>query len=372
MLTYPVVSVAILLAFLKIGEKNEGIKSPFLIVGILLGMTAVSALIGVLCVVIFKPDLSSLVGIMADESTLTALNNREALLKKPLDKMITDFISTNPFADLAGARSVSLASIVIFFSFVGFAFLSLKKSSPDDALKFQSMVEVAYKILMILVGFALKITPYGVLGLFAKISINLDLASISKLLNFVLISYLATFVMFIFHGFLLGITGTNPLSYYKKTFELLVFGFFSRSSSASIPLNIKTQVEKLGISPHNATISASFGSIVGQNGCAGIYPAMLVAMVGAGMGVDVSSINFILYLILVVTVNSLGIAGVGGGAIFAAIASLSVFEMPFAIIALLAGIEPIIDMARTALNINGAVVSSVITDKFTSNSSKDG
>jgi L-cystine uptake protein TcyP (sodium:dicarboxylate symporter family) len=224
---------------------------------------------------------------------------------------------------------------------------------------------------MTLVEFALKITPYGVLGLFAKISMNLDVASVLKLLNFVLISYLAIFIMFIFHGLLLSIFKINPISYYNKISELLTFGFFSRSSSATIPLNIKTQVEKLKISPHNATISATFGSIVGQNGCAGIYPAMLVAMVGAGMGVEISSLNFILYLILVVTVNSFGIAGVGGGAIFAAIASLSVFEMPFAIITLLAGIEPIIDMARTALNINGAVVSSVITEKITSSSSKD-
>ncbi len=366
MLTYPVVSLAILLAFLKIADEGGELKSPIYIISILLILTGISALVGIYSVILFKPDLSFLSQISIQESAIESLNQRENLLKKPFDKFITDFIPSNPFLDFTGARSVSLASVVVFCSLIGFAYLTLDKTAKNEALKFKSFIEIAYKLIMILVGFALKITPYGVLGLFVKLASTLQLTEVIKLLNFVLISYLAIFAMFVIHGILLLLFKINPINYYKKTAELLMFGFFSRSSSAAIPLNIQTQTAKLGISEKNATISASLGSSIGQNGCAGIYPAMLVSMVAISMGIEITTPTFILHLALIIVINSFGIAGVGGGAIFAAIASLSAFQMPFAIVVILAGIEPIIDMARTALNINGVVVSSAISQKITS------
>ena len=81
-------------------------------------------------------------------------------------------------------------------------------------------------------------------------------------------------------------------------------------------------------------------------------------------GIDPTSPGFILSLIAVITVNSFGIAGVGGGATFAAIAVLSTFNMPLTLVALLIGIEPVIDMARTALNVSGSVTASLITAKI--------
>lgn len=87
------------------------------------------------------------------------------------------------------------------------------------------------------------------------------------------------------------------------------FAFTSRSSAASIPLNIETQTDKLGNNPVVANFSATFGATIGQNGCAGIYPAMLAVMVAPTVGVDPFTVSYIATLVLVVAISSFGIAG---------------------------------------------------------------
>jgi L-cystine uptake protein TcyP (sodium:dicarboxylate symporter family) len=157
--------------------------------------------------------------------------------------------------------------------------------------------------------------------------------------------------------------GVNALDYFRKVWPVLVFGFTSRSSAATIPLNVETQIRDLGNHSSVANFSATFGATIGQNGCAGIYPAMLAVMIAPSMGVDPLNITFIVTLIGIVAISSFGVAGVGGGATFAALMVLPALGFPIALAALLISIEPLIDMARTALNVNGAMTAGTITDR---------
>ena len=109
-------------------------------------------------------------------------------------------------------------------------------------------------------------------------------------------------------------------------------------------------------------MSATFGTSIGQNGCAGIYPAMLAIMAAQVMGMPVD-LGFILQLIAVIAIASFGIAGVGGGATFAAVAVLTIMGLDITVVAILVSIEALIDMARTALNISGSMLSGVLTAK---------
>ena len=123
-------------------------------------------------------------------------------------------------------------------------------------------------------------------------------------------------------------------------------------------------MEELGVRPPVANLSATFGATIGQNGCAGIYPAMLAVMIAPTMGVDPLSLSFIAGLVAIVAISSFGIAGVGGGATFAALVVLPAMGFPVTVAALLISIEPLIDMARTALNVNGAMTAGVITNRM--------
>ena len=108
-----------------------------------------------------------------------------------------------------------------------------------------------------------------------------------------------------------------------------------------------------------------FGLSIGQNGCAGIYPAMLAVMIAPTVGINPLSPGFIATLILVVAISSFGVAGVGGGETFAAIIVLSAMDLPIALAGVLISVEPLIDMGRTALNVSGSMVSGVVASRAT-------
>lgn len=196
-----------------------------------------------------------------------------------------------------------------------------------------------------------------------KVTAGSNGSDILDLLGFILASYLAIAIMFVIHGLLITSIGVNAVQYFKKVWPVLTFAFTSRSSAATIPLNVETQINDLGNHPSVANFSATFGATIGQNGCAGIYPAMLAVMIAPTMGVDPLDFMFIITLIGIVAVSSFGVAGVGGGATFAALMVLPVLGFPVVLAALLISIEPLIDMARTALNVNGAMTAGTITSR---------
>ncbi|MEG0260876.1 MAG: cation:dicarboxylase symporter family transporter, partial [Lysinibacillus sp.] len=137
------------------------------------------------------------------------------------------------------------------------------------------------------------------------------------------------------------------------------------------PLNIQTQTKRLGVPDAIANFAGSFGVSIGQNGCAGVYPAMLAVMIAPTVGINPLDPSFIATLIAVVAISSFGVAGVGGGATFAAIIVLSSMNLPVALAGVLITVEPLIDMGRTALNVSGSMVAGVTTARTTGELDKE-
>jgi L-cystine uptake protein TcyP (sodium:dicarboxylate symporter family) len=188
--------------------------------------------------------------------------------------------------------------------------------------------------------------------------------NILKLLSFVAASYSALLLMFGVHLMLITLVGLQPHRFVKKTLPVLAFAFTSRSSAGAIPMNVQTQTARLGTSEGIANFAASFGATLGQNGCAGIYPAMLAVMIAPTVGIDPYTLSFIGPLLAIVAIGSVGVAGVGGGATFAALIVLSSLGLPVALAGLLISVEPIIDMGRTALNVSGAITAGSVTSRL--------
>uniref|UniRef100_A0A942YDC7 L-cystine uptake protein TcyP n=3 Tax=Neobacillus citreus TaxID=2833578 RepID=A0A942YDC7_9BACI len=366
MVVMPLVFVSIVGAFTKLKlTKNIG-KISFLVIAILLGTTAVSAAIGI----------GSALGFGLDGIKLTAgdaENARNELLKEKvvgvesmtLPQQIVELIPSNPFLDLTGARPTSTIAVVIFAAFIGVAYLGIKRKEPEKAEFFAKIIDTLYSITMRVVTLILRLTPYGILAIITKVAATSDYDAIVKLGKFVVASYVALILMFIVHLLLLTFAKLNPVNYVKKGMPTLTFAFSSRSSAGTLPMTIKTQTKDFGVSEGIANFAGSFGLSIGQNGCAGIYPAMLAVMVAPSAGIDPTSISFIITLIIVVAISSFGVAGVGGGATFAALIVLSVLNLPVAIVGLLISVEPLIDMGRTALNVSGAMTAGVLTSKAT-------
>lgn len=130
-------------------------------------------------------------------------------------------------------------------------------------------------------------------------------------------------------------------------------------------MNIQTQTGRLGVSEGIANFSASFGLSIGQNGCAGVYPAMLAIMIAPTVGINPLDPVFLITVIAVVAISSFGVAGVGGGATFAKNLVLSALDLPVALAGVLISVEPLIDMGRTALNVSGSMTAGVTTARVT-------
>ncbi|MCW2483966.1 cation:dicarboxylate symporter family transporter, partial [Candidatus Symbiopectobacterium sp. NZEC135] len=120
----------------------------------------------------------------------------------------------------------------------------------------------------------------------------------------------------------------------------------------------------IGVPESIASFAASFGTTIGQNGCAGLYPAMLAVMVAPTVGINPLDPVWIATLVGIVTISSAGVAGVGGGATFAALIVLPAMGLPVTLVALLISIEPLIDMGRTALNVSGSMTAGTVTSQL--------
>ena len=365
MIVMPLVFISVLSAITKLKQAGALGKISVSVLSILLITTAIAAAIGIAMTYLFNLSAE---GLIAGERELAAQASVEGRVEKvanlSIPAMIISFIPRNPFAELTGANPTSIISTVIFSAFLGIAALSLRKEDEALGERIAQGVDTLNKLIMRLVRFVIRLTPYGVFALMLKMAATSKWEDIVNLGTFIIASYAAILLMFIVHGILLALFRINPLDYFKKVLPTLSFAFTSRSSAATIPFNIETQTNKLGNDSVIANFSATFGTTIGQNGCAGIYPAMLAVMVAPTVGIDPFSIGYVATLILVVAISSFGIAGVGGGATFAAIVVLSTLNLPLALVGLLISIEPLIDMGRTALNVNGAITAGTITNKI--------
>jgi L-cystine uptake protein TcyP (sodium:dicarboxylate symporter family) len=243
------------------------------------------------------------------------------------------------------------------------AAIGIAEKKPEHFTYFDTAVHVAHSIVMRIVTLVLRLTPYGVFALMAQVVATSSYADILNLIGFVAASYCALLLMFCVHLAIVAGTGLNPIRFAKKILPVLTFAFSSRSSAGAIPMNVRTQTLRLGTSEGIANFSASFGATIGQNGCAGIYPAMLAVMIAPTVGVDPWTASFIAPLLAIVALGSVGVAGVGGGATFAALIVLSSLNLPVALAGLLISIEPLIDMGRTALNVSGAITAGTLTSR---------
>ncbi|MEW4368687.1 L-cystine transporter [Paenibacillus kandeliae] len=364
MVVIPLIMVSIIMAILKLsGRQNLGKISTSILLVLLL-TTAVASAVGIASALSFGLTAEGMPVGETEQQRGTVLEERLGEVQdKSLPAQLLEFIPTNPFEDMTGARPSSTLAVVIFSAFVGVAALGFMRKNPQQGEVFRNLMESIYGVVMRLVTIILRLTPYGILALIAKMVATTSGQDIMNLFKFVIASYVALIVMFIIHLIILAFSGLNPFQYVKKIIPTLTFAFTSRSSAATIPLNVETQTNKLGVSEGIANLSASFGATIGQNGCAGIYPSMLAIMIAPTVGINPLDWQFILTLIAVVTISSLGVAGVGGGATFAALIVLSTMNMPVALAGLLISIEPLIDMGRTALNVSGSMTAGVVSSR---------
>ena len=362
MIVMPLIFVSILSAVAKLHDAASLGKISSFVISMLLLTTLIAAIVAIIVSLSFNLSANELTSGIQEQARAIKLQEIKSntLDNLSVPAMLLSFLPSNPFQDLAGLRSTSIMGVVIFAIFLGIAALKLLKDNQEQGATLLSGIIILQQWIMKLVRMVIQLTPYGVFALMVKMSATSDAKSMLSLGLFIIASYIAILIMFIIHGVLVMLVGESFIGYFKKITTIMAFAFTSRSSAAAIPLNIQTQETRFGVPNSIASFSASFGAIIGQNGCAGIYPAMLAMMIAPTIGIDLN-LQFLITLVFVVTISSIGVAGVGGGATYAALIVLPIMGLPIELVALLISIEPIIDMGRTALNVSGTMTSGIVT-----------
>ncbi|SHH12347.1 L-cystine transporter [Massilia sp. CF038] len=365
MIVMPLIMVSIIGAILKLKDATSLGKISALTIVTLMLTTVIAAAIGIVMAKLFGLSAAGLTASAAEVARGEYMQGKLGAAQAiSLPSMLLSFIPANPFLDMTGARKTSTIAVVLFSIFIGVAATGIAAKEPQLFTSFSHFIKVAHAIVMRMVTLVLRLTPFGVFALMTQVVAASSLQSILNLINFVLASYSALILMFCVHLLIVSGLGLNALRYASKIAPVLLFAFTSRTSAGAIPMSVQTQTRRLGTPEGVANFAASFGAVMGQNGCAGIYPAMLAVMIAPTVGIDPMSVGFIAQLLAIIVVGSVGVAGVGGGATFAALITLSAMNLPVTLAGLLISVEPLIDMGRTALNVSGSITAGTVTSRL--------
>ena len=357
MIVVPLVLVSIIRVIMNMEEKNLG-KLTFSSMFMFFATTAIAAIIAVIVGNIF--DLGSNLQVISSSEEIREITS--------LPDTIRGLLPSNPIKAMADGNTVA---VVILAAFIGIAIRRLSKKYLDIIKPFMDFVEAFYKIIVSVSITIIKLMPYAVVPLLASTIASRGIASLFDVLDFILALYISVAIVFIVHLLIITLSGRNPITYIKDGSKALILAFTSRSSLGTLPVTIEALTENMKVDSGTATFVTSLGSNMGMNGCAGIYPALVSVMLANMAGIEMN-FTFYIMLIIVITISSLGIAGIPGTATMAVSVVISGMGMGtyFPLIGAIIAIDPILDMGRTMLNVNGAMTVAVTVDKLLKNNEK--
>lgn len=358
MLVIPLIMVSIIHVIINMEGANLG-KVAAVGVGVTMAMVAISVIVGLVLGLIF--NLGQGVSVVEGASEI-----------KEIQPIVTTLLGLLPSNPVTAMTESNIIALVIFSAFFGIGAKRMSKKHMDTVKPFFDLINALHKIITSVAISIIKLMPYAVVAMLAATIAQRGMSSILEVIKFIGVLYLAVAVMFIIQLISLMVSGIKPVTYIRKGLETLIMAFTSRSSVGTLPLTISTLTNKMGVSEGTANFVASFGTTAGMQGCAGVFPSLLVVFVANMSGTSID-ITFIIMAVIVIGIGSLGIAGIPGTATMAASVSLSGTGLGsyFPMISPILAIDPIVDMGRTFLNVSGAMVNSLIVDKSLGLMNKD-
>jgi Na+/H+-dicarboxylate symporter len=273
-----------------------------------------------------------------------------------LGQVIINMMPTNPINAMAEGN---MLQIIVFAVLFGIAMTLSGGSGKRLTAVFEDFSTVIMKLVTILMNLA----PYGVFALMAKLSATIGLETFSGLLKYF---FLVVFVLFI-HAFMTYpiilklLSGLNPLMLIRKMRDAALFAFSTASSSATLPVTMETAIKKLGVKRSVASFTVPLGSTINMDGTA-IMQGVATVFIAQVYAVDLSLGDYMM-VILTATLASIGTAGVPGVGLIMLAMVLQQVNLPVEGIALIIGVDRLLDMTRTAVNVTGDCMVACIVGK---------
>lgn len=315
----------------------------------------IAVMLGMAASLYFKPGTGMYIEMFAN-----AMQGFEAK-QMPLPEFFAQFLHglfVNPFKALAEAN---VLAVVMFALMLGIALIM----GGERYQHMLTLLEEALEIIMRIVGWVMRLAPFGIAALLIKLVSTQDLAMLSTLVNFVMVVVGTTLLhgVVILPGILYLVTGKSPLWFWRGAREALVTAFATSSSSATLPVTMRCTTQHLHVKPEIAGFVVPLGATVNMDGTA-LYEAAAALFIANLVGVD---LTFMQQLIVFVTamLASIGAPGIPSAGMVTMVMVLQSVGLPAEAIAILLPIDRMLDTLRTTVNVEGDMITSVVVQTIT-------
>jgi Na+/H+-dicarboxylate symporter len=316
-------------------------------IGLYLVTTAFAIVIGLVAATIFQP------GVGADASMSAAQQTSEA---PSLVDIVVGLVPSNP---LQAMIEGNILQIIVFAIGLGISLTLIGEKGEPVVRVFESFAEAMYKLTAIVMAFA----PFGVFGLMANVSGQYGLDVLLPLAKVIGVVYLACLVhvLVVYTGLLTLVGRLNPVRYLQGIIDALVVSFSSASSSGTLPVSLRCAQKNLGVSEGVSSFVLPVGATINMDGTA-IYQGVAALFVAQLVGADLSMMDYGM-IVLTGTLASIGTAGVPGAGLIMLSIVLAQIGLPLEAIGVVAGVDRILDMARTSVNVAGDLMVTTLVAK---------
>ncbi len=360
MVVVPLVAASLLVGVVNLGSGALLKKLGWKVTLFYLTTTLCAILIGQGLINTFQPGgnvAKELVqkAVASSENQIASLKEKSSWVGKSLwPGIINKIIPKNILREYGATNMLAIIFVSLLF---GIALLNMPLGPPRESFIdfFDTLSQISVKI----VGWIMMIAPYAVAALMLNTVANLGLEPMKNILAYVLVVLGALLCQFLFvYGFLLKFIIKVPLSqFYKKAVPIFLTAFSTSSSAATMPVTIRTLEKNFGVPNSITTFSVPIGVTVNMDGTA-LFEVMAAIFIAQVFGVDLSLTGH-LTLIFLVLVTSIGVAGVPGGSLPILMAAMASLNIPAEGIALILGVDRLLDMARTVVNVTGDTVAAL-------------
>jgi Na+/H+-dicarboxylate symporter len=327
--------------------------------------TAVAIIIGMAVTIIMAPgDYIHSMGGFSGQGTGEVVANEVQNSFTNAPEMIANLIPDNP---LEAMLSGEMLGVVIFTIIIGVAITQLNKTTAQPIIRFAEAVQ---KICMIIISWAMLLVPYAVFGLIAALLSRIGGDILLALGYYIITVLVGLAILLIFYLILLkAVVGTNPFTFLKNIRGPQLLAFSTASSAAVMPLSMKTADNELGVSSNISDFIIPIGASINMDGTA-VFQCVSALFMAQAYGVDLGTIELLLITVTIVAA-SIGTPAIPGGGVIILASVLQSSGIPTDGLIVIIGIDRILGMFRTSINVTGDLVACVIFNKwFGTNSTK--
>ncbi|TEW56025.1 dicarboxylate/amino acid:cation symporter [Psychromonas sp. RZ22] len=309
--------------------------------------TGIAITLAIVMANIFQP------GVGIDLAQATTFASKEA---PSLGDVIINMFPTNPVSSMAEGNTLQ---IIVFAILFGIAISASGKAGERIATLFSDFNEVIMKLVVML----MNIAPYGVFFLMAKLFSEIGLDAIFNLMNYFLVlsATLIIHALVTYSAFFKIFTGLSPVKFFRKMETAITFAFSTASSNATIPVTLETATKHLGVNNRVASFTVPLGATINMDGTA-IMQGVATVFIAQAFNIDLTLSDYAA-VIMTATLASVGTAGVPGVGLIMLAMVLNQVGLPVEGIAMIMGVDRLLDMIRTAVNITGDSVVTCIVAK---------